>query len=176
MSGYANPRKDHRFILELDGANQFLIQEIVPPEAEYETHEHGAPGNIPNPETPGKIKFTDLVVKKLMPADTADRWAWDWFSNGLLGDNLSFRKQGFLVDLGGDANSAIQTWYLGNIWPKKIVDQARMSDGSGGNLIQEVTFSVQMYFPKESPVIATLLTGAAGGAGGAAFLAGNDGI
>lgn len=175
MSGYANPRKDFRFILELDGANQFLIQEVVPPEAEFDVNTHGAPANIPNPETPGKVKFGDMVVKKLMPANEADRWAWDWFAEGMAGNNLTFRKQGFLVDLGPDGNSAIQTWYLGNIWPKKIVDQARMADGSGGNLIQEITFSVQMYFPKESPLISQYLIGAAGTAGGAAFAAGNDG-
>ena len=175
MSGYANPRKDFRYVLEIDGANQFLIQEVQLPEAEYNVNEHGAPANIPNKETPGKLKIGDLIVKKLMPANTADKWAWDWFGQGLLGDNIAFNKQGFLIDLGPDGVTPIQTWYLGNIWPKKIAEQARMSDGSGGNLIQEITFSVQMFFPKDSPIVAGLLTGSAAAAGGLGFLSGNDG-
>ena len=174
MSGFANPRKDHRFILEIDGFNQFLIEEVDPPEVEYEVHVHGAPGNIPNPNTPGKMKTNDMVVKKLMPAGRPDIEIWDWFGRAMLGDNLALNKQGFLIDLDPTSLVPVQWWYLGNIWPSKIKDQPRTSQGTGGNLIQEITFNVQFYFPRESAIVAGLLTGSAAGAAGAAFGAGTS--
>lgn len=169
MSGLANPRKNFRYLLELDGLNSFLVQEVDPPEVEYEEIAHGAPVNIPNAKTPGKLAVGDLVLRKLKPALQADTWAWDWFGNGLQGVKSDFVKVGRLKDLGPDGLLTVETFFLGDIWPKKISDSSRNSMGPGENLIQEVTFSCQFYFNENSPILAALLAGGGALAGGQAF-------
>lgn len=171
MAGYANPRKDFRYLLELDGVNSFLIQEVTPPSAEFTEIMHGAPGNIPNAKSPGKPKFGDLVVKKLMPALKSDTWAWDWFGAAMAGVKNDFVKTGFLKHLGPDGVLTVQSYFLGDVWVKKIENAPSKSMGEE-NMIETVTFSVQWYIPKESVGLAALLAGSASAAGGAAFLAG----
>jgi len=172
MSGLANPRKNFRYILEIDGINMFLIQEVQAPDVEYAKIEHGAPANIPNAKTPGRMKVGDLVVKKLCPATQADTWAWDWFAEGVAGIRKDFIKTGFLKHLANDGVTTIQTFFLGDIWPMKISPSNLNSNGDGENFIETVTFATQFYYPKDSPGLQALFAGSAARAGGVAFLAG----
>ena len=48
MAGLLTARMDFRFLLEIDGADAFAIQEVDLPEIELEEVQYGAPGNIPN--------------------------------------------------------------------------------------------------------------------------------
>jgi phage tail-like protein len=171
---FANPRKNFRYLLELDGVNMFQIQEITPPTVEFTEVTHGAPGNIPDGKTPGKIKVGDLVVKKLCLANSSDTWAWDWFGLAVAGAASEFRKTGFLKHLGIDGVTTVDNYFLGNIWPKKI-EGANLNSAGNENYIETVTFSVQLYFPKDSPLLQALFAGSAARAGGAAFLAGFSG-
>ena len=166
MAGLANPRKNFRWVLELDGVNMFLIQEVDLPEISYEVIEHGAPVNIPNAKTPGKLAVTDLVVRKLKPALQADTWAWDWFGSAMSGIASDFIKTGILKDLGPDGLVTIESYFLGDVWPSKLTDSTRNALGPGENLIQEVTFTCQFFYNKDSPVLAALLAGGASVAGG----------
>lgn len=176
MSGLANPRKNFRYLLELDGLNSFLVQEVDPPDVEYEEIKHGAPVNIPDAKTPGKMAVGDLVLRKLKPALTADAWAWDWFGNGLEGVKGNFVKIGRLKHLAPDGILTVEAFYLGDIWPKKISDSSLNSLGPGENMIQEVTFAVQFYFNENSPILAALLAGGGAVAGGQGFNSGfNEG-
>ena len=173
MSGQANARKNFRWALELDGANQFLFQEVETPTVEWQEILHGAPANIPDVKTPGKMIVGDLVLKKLKPAGVPDTWAWDWFGAAMVGVANDFRKTGFLVDLDPAGLASVEKYYLGNIWPKKIEDSTRQAKSQDAdNLIQTVTFSCQMFFPKESPQLQALLSGSAALAGGLSFATG----
>lgn len=168
---FANPRKNFRFLLEIDGANSFQIQEITPPVVEYTEVKHGSPGNIPDGKTPGKLMVGDLVVKKLVWGSQSDTWAWDWLGLAIAGQASQFKKTGFLKHLGIDSATTVENYFLGDIWPKKI-EGSTLNLAGGENQIETVTFSVQYYFPKDSPVLQALLAGAGARAGGAAFLAG----
>lgn len=171
MSGLANPLKNFRYILELDGVNMFHIQEVTPPKVEYQEIQHGAPINIPNAKMPGKMVVGDLVVKKLRPATQGDTWAWDWFGAAVAGIRKDFVKTGFLKDLGPEGLQTVQTWVLGDIWPKSIESSNRMAMGNE-NVIETVTFACQFYYPRESSQLQALLAGSAARAGGIAFLLG----
>lgn len=171
---FANPRKNFRYLLELDGVNMFQIQEITPPTVEFAEVKHGSPGNIPDAKTPGKIQVGDLVVKKLTTANGSDTWAWDWFGLAIAGVASEYRKTGFLKHLGIDGVTVVENYFLGNIWPKKIEGANLVSTGSE-NYIETVTFAVQLYFPKDSPILQGLFAGSAARAGGAAFLLGTQG-
>lgn len=173
MSGLANPRKDFRFMLEFDGLNAFLVQEITPPSVEFGEIEHGTPGNIPTAKTPGKMKVGDLVVKKLMTAEVADTWADDWMASAVAGVKRDFRKVGFLKHLAPDAVRVVQTWFLGEVWPKKI-EYNDLNAAGQNNIIQTVTFSTQFFTDVNSADFAALFAGSAAAAGGAAFTLGRN--
>lgn len=174
MSGLANPRKDFRWALELNGANAFLLQEVQLPMLEQPILKHGAPVNIPDAKTPGKMVVGEMVVKKLMPALSADGWAWDWFGSAVAGVKKDFIKAGALKDLGPDGLTTIQTWVLGDIWPTKIEHANRQLLAPGANMIETVTFAVQFFYPKDSIPLQALLAGSAARAGGLAFLLGTN--
>jgi T4-like virus tail tube protein gp19 len=172
MSGLANPRKNFRYILELDGANTFLIQEVQAPTLELPEIKHGAPSSDPDSKTPGKLIVGDLVVKKLMPAFTADTWAHNWMAEAMVGVAGGFMKTGFLKHLGPDGLSVVQKYFLGDVWVKKIEPGNLVSLGPGENIIETVTFAVKYYVATDSVQFNALL--AAGVAAGIAGLAGND--
>jgi hypothetical protein len=172
MSGLANPRKNFRYILELDGSNTFLVQEVTPPVVELPEIKHGAPGNDPDSKTPGKLIIGDLIVKKLKPALVADSWAWDWMAQAMVGVNAGFMKTGYLKHLGPDGVTNVEKYFLGEIWPKKIEGSNLVSMGPGENMIETVTFSVKYYTNVNSPQFNALLV--AGLASGVAGLAGNN--
>lgn len=175
MSGFANPRKNFRYILELDGANSFLIQEVQAPTMELAVIRHGAPANIPDAKTPGKPIVGEMIVKKLVPALTADTWVADWMANAIAGVKKDFIKSGFLKHLRPDGITTAQRWFLGDVWPSKIEAPNLVSMGPGENYIETVTFQVQFYVPEDSPLFATLLAGGGAVAGGIAFLNGING-
>jgi len=152
MGGLANPVKNFRYLLELDGADAFLIQKITPPSMESQAVEHGAPGNIPNVETPGKVVVGDLVVEKLVPADRADQWVHDWFAQAIGGLADEFRRVGFLRMLSANAVTTSKKFFLGNVWPKKI-EYNEMDTSGNDNVIEKITFSVQFFHDEESALL-----------------------
>lgn len=171
MAGAANPRKDFRYLLELDGADAFLIQEVDTPEVELPKVEHAAPGNIPNVKTAGKMTVGDLVVKKLKPAERAETWAWDLMAQAATGLTPNFVKTGFLKEMSNDMITVVQSNFLGDAWVTKIGSQSFKGQGSE-NLIEEVTWAVQYYFPTESEQFTAIFGGTSATAAGAAFNAG----
>ena len=172
MGGLASPRKNFRYLMEFDGADAFLIQEIDAPEVELPEIEHAAPGNIPNAKTPDKMKVSQLVVKKLKPANRADTWAWDMMADAAAGLTPDFVKIGFLHELGPNMVNNAQSFFIGNAWVSKIVNPSYKGEG-GENLIEEVTFSVQYYYPTDSANFVALFNGTAAVAAGRAFTSGN---
>lgn len=171
MAGLNNPRKNFRYLLELDGADAFLIQEINSPDVELAEVQHAAPGNIPNAKTPGKMSVGDLVVKKLKPANRSDNWAWELMAQASVGLQLDFAATGFLKEMTPDMTGTIQSFFLGAVWVKKISGIAYVGTGSD-NIIEEVTFAPQFYFPVDSPQFNALFGGSAAAAAGQAFSAG----
>lgn len=168
MAGLADPRKDFRFMLELDGADSFLIQEITPPDVEAPIVEHAAPGNIPNAKTPGKMKVGNLVVKKLKPANRPDTWAWDLMAAAIADLAPQFLKTGFLKEMHPSMTAVLQTFFLGDVWVTKINNSGYKGMGSE-NIIEEVTFAVQFYYPTDSVAFTNLFGGSAAAAAGSAF-------
>lgn len=141
MAGLSNPRKNFRFMLELDGINSFQIQEVQAPSLELPKIIHGSTANDPDKKTPGKLQVGDLVVKKLVYALTADSWAHNWMAQAMAGGAGGFMKVGFLKELGIDGITVVQSFFLGNCWPTKIERGNLVAQGNGENLIETVTIS-----------------------------------
>ncbi len=171
MAGLATPRKDFRYLLELDGADAFLIQEIETPEVELPIVEHAAPGNIPNAKTPGKMKVGNLVVKKLKPANRVDTWAWDMMVKAANGLTPDFAKTGFLKHMDTEMARPLETFFLGSTWITKISSSGLKGQGSE-NIIETCEFAVQFYFSTSSDEFQAYFGGSAAAAAGQAFNAG----
>jgi hypothetical protein len=173
MAGIITPRKKFRFILELDGADSFLVQEITPPDVELAIVEHGSPGNMPNGKSAGKMKVGDLVLKKLKPANRKDTWAWGLMATAMIEPMSSAFKTGFLKEMSTDMVTPLQSHYLGNCWVSKITNDGYKLDDSE-NIMQEVTFAVQYYYPTDSPQFTAIFASSGAKAMGQAFGLGNS--
>lgn len=144
----ANVIKQFQYILEIEGMPMLSMQEVTPPEVEIEETMHSV--GTYDIKTPGRIKVSDLVCKKVMAyEDTLDSWAWNWLLQaqdfelgGLIPDN--YIKNGRLIYTAPDLKSILQTYELGNIWVKKISTDALVRNSSD-NIIETVTFSVSKF-------------------------------
>ena len=66
--------KVFNFKIEIEGIDQFLIQDVKMPEVEIGAVEHGATNY--NIKTAGGVSYSDAELQKIVPADGGDRWAW----------------------------------------------------------------------------------------------------
>jgi len=173
MAGLANPRKEHRFVLEIDGLNAFLVQEVELPDFELEEVVHGAPMNTPNVKTPGKPVVGNLIIRKLVPANQADTWVWDWMALCIDGNAEEYKKTGTLRDYLPSGTGTVQQYFCGEIFPMKVETPNRLRQ-SANNLIEAITFSVETFFPLESPGLKSLFSSSSAGAIGAAFGFGSE--
>ncbi len=144
MSGLANARKNFRWVLELDGANAFQIQECTLPTLELPVIRHGAPVNDPDSKSNGKLQVGQLILKKVKPALFSDTWAEDWMARAMLGD----------------------------CWPSKIEPSTRALLAPGENIIDTITIECKYFYPTNSPEFAALF--GAGLASGIAASLGSD--
>lgn len=69
-------QKVFNFAIEIDGIDQFLIQDVKEPEIEIGAVEHGASNY--NVKTAGGVAVSDAELQKVIPATTGDKWAWNW--------------------------------------------------------------------------------------------------
>lgn len=171
MSGFADPRKNFHWLLELDGVDAFLIQEFQAPKISLPQIKHGAPANAPDVKTPGKFTVGDAVLKKLMPALKTDTFSHNWMAQAMIGGSIQFQKVGILKHLGRDGVSVVQKYFLGDVWPTDIETGNLQSMAPGENLIETLTLSVRYYVAMDSPEFTALLV--AGGAAGIAQTLGN---
>lgn len=150
MAKVANPRKVFNFRVEIDGIDQFEIQEINIPEAELEVTEHGDTNH--NIGTAGRIKFGDITLKKLRPLPTADKWAWDWVrriqdvetGGGQLPSQ--YKKIIAIKELSADNATTVSTWICKGVFPKKV-SMENHSRTSSDNMIQTVVLWADKVIP-----------------------------
>lgn len=178
MAGFATPRKNFNWLLQLDGLNAFQVQEFQPPTLEYPVKIHGAPMGLPDAKTPGKMKVGQGILKKVLPAFNADPWAINWFGKALAGGGYrGFVKNGFLVHVDPLAGITIDRWYLGACWPSKIEmpNHVTKSD-DGDNLIETITLEMQFFYQESAVDLKALFNNGAAKAMGLAFPFGQAGV
>lgn len=61
MANVANPRKQFKFAIDIQGVNQFKVQKVTRPKSSVEVVEHGDTNY--NVGTAGKIKFVPGPVE-----------------------------------------------------------------------------------------------------------------
>jgi phage tail-like protein len=143
--GKVVPLKQFEYVVEIDGLDTFLVQEVTLPERSVDVTEHGE-GNIKR-KTPGMVMIGQLVLKKLIPADTADTWAFDWFNqvqNTQTGVGTTTFFRNVVIRLKDNAGSSKKVFQCIECFPSKIVPGS-LNSTSSDNVMEEVTLEVNDY-------------------------------
>lgn len=140
MGGVANAVKIFQFAIEIDGINQFLIQEVKMPEVERGSVEHGAEDY--NIKTAGGKAVSDAELKKLVPAPEGDDWAWDWLLEA--GNSLAedYKKDVVFKELAPDGVTTLNAYLWEGCWVKKISKSDFKRGNQNENVVETVTISV----------------------------------
>ena len=145
------PRTKNKFLIEIDGLDAALSESVKIPDFELGEMEHTAPGQTqPTKYASGKAKFGDIEIKKIMPANDTDTWAYDWITSAIdpatfeHGPPQNYKKDIQIHHLNGQG-AIIQTWNVIGAWCKKIAyDEQATSDED--KMLQNVTLACDYYF------------------------------
>lgn len=149
MATIANALKVFKFVIEVDGLEQFLVQKIDLPELEIDSTEHGAENY--KVKTPGMINVSDLTLEKLKFANQADNWAHEWLQQAQNietggGQTVDVFKRDLIVrELSEDGSTTIYTHVLEGAWCKKV-SQNSFDRTSSDNVMETVVISVDKYY------------------------------
>jgi phage tail-like protein len=145
MANVANPSKVFNFRVEIDGIDQFEVQEINIPDAEIAVTEHGDGNSTVG--TGGQIKFGNITLKKLRALPLSDKWAWNWLmqvqdpisGGGQLPDQ--YKKVVIIKELAPDNKTTVTTWTCLGAFPIKSAITP-LSRTSSDNTMQDCTLWV----------------------------------
>lgn len=116
MANVANPRKQFKFEIDIQGVNQFKVQKVTRPKSSVEVVEHGDTNY--NVGTAGKIKFDNATLEVIKSSPGRDEWAWDWLMSvqnpetGTGGLPLSYKRNIVVRELDSADNTiSTEIWY-----------------------------------------------------------------
>ena len=141
----ADARKVFRFKIEIDGIDEFLIQEVKRPDVEVEAVEHGATNY--NIKTAGGVKVADAELKKIKPVNAGDNFSWDWLNKA---QDMNTGSGGLAVDYKKDVvfreldpqGRVTDSWLWIGCWVKKSSNSDNKRGVQNENTIETVTLSV----------------------------------
>ena len=138
-------RKIFQFAIEIDGVDQFLIQEVKKPEVEIGAVKHGATNH--DVKTAGGIDVADAELRKVVNAVTADGWAWNWLTTAQEFDNgggidEQYKKNVVFKELAPDGKTTMRSWLWIGCWVRKVSDSDYKRGNQNENVIETVILSV----------------------------------
>lgn len=142
--GKVDPIKQFSFVLEVDGIDQFEIQEVTTPDMTIEEVEHGE-GNVIR-RTPGMVRYGDLTLSKLKPTNTTERSLLDWFeqvqnpTTGVGGTPDQYLRT-VTIRLRDNAGNTVDTWEYDDCWLKQKTG-ITLSKTASDNIMEEAILVV----------------------------------
>ena len=140
-----NPRKLYRWAIECDGVETAYCQKCKLPKTEIGSAEHGdGPFYV---KTASKVKFSDLEIDSLKPAESSGVWWKDWLAlvvnldSGAMGDPAVYKKTLFVVEYGSDGVTIVDRTEIRGAFPHEI-DPADLDKLAEGNVVDKLKFNV----------------------------------
>lgn len=147
MAKVNNPRKAFQYSISFPKhpINSYLAQKVTLPDIEVEEVTHGDVNR--DVKTAGRVSVGSLTIEKLMTTSGSDSWAHDWLMSCqdilLGGGNIptTYWETVVVNELAEDGVSVLNTWVMGEVWPKKITG-LELDRTSSDNSVEKVEFSV----------------------------------
>lgn len=140
--GKVNPLKQFAYVVEINGLDQFVCQELTLPDVTVEETEHTEGNAIIR--TAGLSRVGDLTLSNLKPADTAEQWALDLINSvqnrttGVGGTPEQYELT-IVVRLRDNAGATVISYECTGCWCKKALGMS-LSKTSSDNIMEEVQF------------------------------------
>jgi len=131
----------YRWSLEIEGLDQFLIQEAQLPEDGVETFKVNAGVNDYDKTLPSKATLGTLTLKKLIATDNTEVWAYEWLQKVKTKKFEEYAKFAFLKLLAQDGTTVVRKYDLGEIFPIKISPENTNRQGTDA-FIESIEFAV----------------------------------
>jgi phage tail-like protein len=109
------PYRTFNFRVEIDGIGEAQFAEVVVPDAEIAVVEYreGADKTSATRKLPGRVKYSDIVLKRGI---TADLSLYQWFRALANGD---FQPRDAAIILLDAERQAVRRWLARDAWPRK---------------------------------------------------------
>jgi len=134
----ADPIKVNQFVVEIDGIDQWAIQEVDRPEISLNQVLHGG-GDI-DEKTPGKKVVGSATLKHLKPMSGSDTFGDAWL---LLAwkSNIGAKVNVVFKEIAKDGITTVNSWMWIGCWPMKLTPTTynRLADE---NVIETLELSV----------------------------------
>lgn len=140
-----NAQKQFNFAIEISGIDQFYIQEIKMPDVEVAAVKHGASNY--SVKTAGSVQTGDAELMKLVVAENADNWAYDWLNRAQNNDTgqggiPSQYREDIVVKRLNPAGSTIDRYIWKGAWVRKVSTSNLKRGEADENVIETVTVSI----------------------------------
>ncbi len=139
-----NVSRGYKFIVEIDGIDQLLVQEVTLPEDSVEVVELGAGVNDYAVKLPSRPKIGNITLKKVLSTSKPETWAYDWLEKTKTGKREDYAKFAFIKQLAEDGTTVIRTHDLGEIFPVKIAPEGLKRLGTE-LFMESVEFAISKY-------------------------------
>jgi hypothetical protein len=134
----------YRWSLEIEGLEQFLVQEAQLPEDGVETFKVNAGVNDYDKTLPSKATLGTLTLKKLIATDNTEVWAYEWLQKVKTKKFEEYAKFAFLKLLAEDGITVVRKYDLGEIFPIKVSPENANRLGTEA-FMESVEFAISRF-------------------------------
>lgn len=150
---HVEPRAANHYTIEVGfaGLVSALVEEVTIPEVEVVTKSHRPPATNSATGFAAGLRYGDITLKKIMPADSPDLFGFLWLTATMptVGDIHSlpqiYKMDLTIIHLTGRGHP-VDMWYVRGAFPKRIKYGPQGAAGGDGNkLIQEIVLKCDSY-------------------------------
>lgn len=146
-----DPRKTFNFAIEIDGLEVALVEKCNIPTLEAGIVEQSSAGTPHVQKTAGRITVGEITLEKVMPANEADTWAYQWLTSevrnprtGATNGADSYKKTISIIHY-GNSNNVIDKWVCYGVWPSKIEYNTGDASQNNEKVMETVTLQCDYY-------------------------------
>ena len=144
-----NPRQKNKFSVLIEGLESALVFSVQIPPVEVVTEEYCGGGETQDTKYAQRLKFGDVILNKIMPANEIEDWAWTWLTTVIDPETAQvmspseYKKDIEILHM-SPLDIPLQSWMVFGAFPKKI-GYPEQSAEDFDKIIQQVILSCDRY-------------------------------